>query len=270
MLSISHRRFYRSIACIMFVTVLASCSPKTTDTLPTQTGTKAAPEGVENPDGTQAVKLPQTPTPASASAQATLSQTSAGNEPIITVTPPGDLSGASGTGTSPYPGPISTGQVTPNGEQDFQDPIPYPPIVDIFAATPIPTQLTLSVAPTQTLSVTATSTPEILILTKLTATDPSSVNLASGQTQLIEFFAYWDPLSKSMAPVLHKLAVIYQNRIKFVFLDIDDPENETIQKALGYENPPQIFLVDGGGNIIDQWRGYVGEDELVSAFTIVP
>jgi hypothetical protein len=40
-------------------------------------------------------------------------------------------------------------------------------------------------------NVPATATEAPVVSPELHATDPSSVNLASGQVQLVEFFAFW-------------------------------------------------------------------------------
>lgn len=113
-------------------------------------------------------------------------------------------------------------------------------------------------------------TPEIIINSGLSASNPASVRLSSGKNQLIEFFAYWDPISKSMAPVLNKLEALYKGRITFIFLDIDDPKNDLNKNELGYQYPPHIFLIDSQGKILKQWIGYVDEAELITAFSGSP
>lgn len=55
-----------------------------------------------------------------------------------------------------------------------------------------------------------------------------------------------------MAPVVHGLEDKYGDQIQFVYLDIDDKNNETIMEAVGYDRRwrPYIMIVDGDGNVI--------------------
>jgi thioredoxin 1 len=101
----------------------------------------------------------------------------------------------------------------------------------------------------------------------LKATDPTTFQLASEGYQLVEFFAFWCPTCKSMAPILHRLENKYAGKVRFVFLDIDDPRTNEFKQMLGYQYQPHIFLLDSGGNIVKQWVGFVSEDELDGALS---
>lgn len=89
------------------------------------------------------------------------------------------------------------------------------------------------------------------------ATDPATVVLASGQVQLIEFFAYWCSVCKAVAPTVHGLEELYSEQINFVYLDRDDPATESLRNQLGYIYQPHFFLLAADGTILGQWRGYV-------------
>lgn len=69
-----------------------------------------------------------------------------------------------------------------------------------------------------------------------------------------------------MAPVVHGLQRTWGGRVKFVYLDIDDPRTEPFKRELGYRVQPHLFLLDGDGKIIQQWLGYVPADQLETAF----
>jgi len=69
-----------------------------------------------------------------------------------------------------------------------------------------------------------------------------------------------------MAPVVHGLEVEYDQQIGFVYLDIDDPANKDFLRQLGFRYQPQFFLIDGGGNIIQQWAGSVSASEFRQSF----
>jgi hypothetical protein len=66
--------------------------------------------------------------------------------------------------------------------------------------------------------------------------------------------------------VVHGLEVEYYLDIDFVYLDIDDPRTNEFKSLLGYAYQPHLFLLDGQGNIIQQWIGPVSESELRTAF----
>jgi hypothetical protein len=65
---------------------------------------------------------------------------------------------------------------------------------------------------------------------------------------------------------VHGLEAEYGDRINFVYLDIDDSRNEPFKRALGYRFQPHLFLVDGQGNILEQWIGRISGDNLILAF----
>jgi thioredoxin-like negative regulator of GroEL len=69
-----------------------------------------------------------------------------------------------------------------------------------------------------------------------------------------------------MAPVVHGLEAEYYGKINFAFLDADDPDTKSIQRELGFRVQPEFYLLDGNGQVIKKWFGYVKEDELRNAF----
>lgn len=72
-----------------------------------------------------------------------------------------------------------------------------------------------------------------------------------------------------MAPVVHGLEIEYFGQIDFTYLDVDDPLNDDFKRELGYRVQPHYFLLDGNGNILEQWLGSVTSDEFRSAFDSV-
>ena len=71
-----------------------------------------------------------------------------------------------------------------------------------------------------------------------------------------------------MAPIVHGLETEYKDRINFVYLDIDDPRNETFKRDLGYRVQPHFLLIDGDGSIIQQWIGPVPEETFQFSFDL--
>lgn len=70
-----------------------------------------------------------------------------------------------------------------------------------------------------------------------------------------------------MAPIVHGLESEFAGQINFVYLDIDDPGNEQFLKDLGFLYQPHFLLLDGQGNIIQQWLGPVAEEQFREAFS---
>lgn len=68
---------------------------------------------------------------------------------------------------------------------------------------------------------------------------------------------------------MHGLETEYQGEVGFVYLDIDDPANNSFKERLGYRYQPHIFLLDGDGKILFQWVGPVTREELVKALETV-
>jgi thiol-disulfide isomerase/thioredoxin len=104
------------------------------------------------------------------------------------------------------------------------------------------------------------------IKTALTASNPTLFNRASGDFQLVEFFAFWCPICQSLAPVVHGLEAKWHPNLQFVYLDIDDRNTQDIRNDLGYLYQPHLFLLGPDGQIIEQWVGYVPDQVLDDAF----
>jgi hypothetical protein len=71
-----------------------------------------------------------------------------------------------------------------------------------------------------------------------------------------------------MAPIVHGLEVEYFGAINFVYLDIDDSANANFLKELGFRYQPHFILLDGEGNILQQWLGPVSADDFRVAFNL--
>ena len=65
--------------------------------------------------------------------------------------------------------------------------------------------------------------------------------------------------------MVHKLEDQYDNRVNFIYLDIDDPLNSLYTGLLGNQLPPVFFLLNAQGVVQNEWFGYVPEAELEDA-----
>ncbi len=69
-----------------------------------------------------------------------------------------------------------------------------------------------------------------------------------------------------MAPMVHGLEAKYFGRINFVYLDADDRNTQTFQQQLGFFYQPEVYLLDGEGNILKKWVGFTSEQEFEEEF----
>lgn len=64
---------------------------------------------------------------------------------------------------------------------------------------------------------------------------------------------------------MHGLEAKYSGQVNFIYLDIDDSRTNPFKQELGFRYQPHLFLLDGDGNIITQWVGFVSEQDLEGA-----
>ena len=69
-----------------------------------------------------------------------------------------------------------------------------------------------------------------------------------------------------MAPIVHGLEAEYAGKMNFVYLDIDDADNEQFKNQLNFKYQPQFVLVDGQGKVLQQWFGVLSAEEFRSGF----
>lgn len=68
-----------------------------------------------------------------------------------------------------------------------------------------------------------------------------------------------------MAPMVHGLEAEYFGRVKFSYLDADDPGTNAFQRTLGFYYQPEIYVLDASGNVLKKFVGFISDDELRSA-----
>lgn len=69
-----------------------------------------------------------------------------------------------------------------------------------------------------------------------------------------------------MAPIVHGLEDEYSEQMIFSYLDIDDPENRDTMRVLGFRVQPEFYLLDGDGNVLKKWVGFVSAQDLRTEF----
>ncbi|MDK1027934.1 MAG: hypothetical protein QGM50_06905 [Anaerolineae bacterium] len=66
--------------------------------------------------------------------------------------------------------------------------------------------------------------------------------------------------------MVHGLEAKYYGKIKFSYLDASDPATQDFQRSLGFRFQPEMYLLDGDGNVLQKWIGFVTEEQLESVF----
>ena len=69
-----------------------------------------------------------------------------------------------------------------------------------------------------------------------------------------------------MAPMVHGLEAKYFGKIKFSFLDADDPQTLDFQKTLGFYYQPEVYLLDAEGKVLKKWVGYTSQEDFEAVF----
>lgn len=69
-----------------------------------------------------------------------------------------------------------------------------------------------------------------------------------------------------MALMVHGLEAEYNGKIKFSYLDADDPRTDVFQRELGFYYQPEFYLLDANGEVLKKLVGFVSEDEFRNLF----
>ncbi|NOH02521.1 MAG: hypothetical protein HND47_11485 [Chloroflexi bacterium] len=69
-----------------------------------------------------------------------------------------------------------------------------------------------------------------------------------------------------MASMVHGLEAEYFGRVRFTYLDADDPQTQVFQRELGFNYQPEFYLLDANGNVLKKLIGFVSEEEFRSLF----
>ncbi|MDD2921371.1 MAG: hypothetical protein PHQ36_03725 [Anaerolineales bacterium] len=69
-----------------------------------------------------------------------------------------------------------------------------------------------------------------------------------------------------MAPMVHGLEAKYYGKIKFAFLDADDANTDSFQRALGFYYQPEFYLLDANGKVLKKFIGYTSQEDFEAEF----
>ena len=86
--------------------------------------------------------------------------------------------------------------------------------------------------------------------------------LTNGKPTYLEFYAEWCEICKEMAPEVTELKKDFDNKINFVFLNVDNPKSNKFIKQFNVNGIPQINIIDSKSNLQATFTGLQEENTL--------
>ena len=91
--------------------------------------------------------------------------------------------------------------------------------------------------------------------------DPD-IAFTNGKPTYLEFYAEWCEICKEMAPEVTELKKDFDNKINFVFLNVDNPKWNKFIKQFKVNGIPQINIFDSNSNLKATFNGLQEEKTL--------
>ena len=87
--------------------------------------------------------------------------------------------------------------------------------------------------------------------------DTPTIIANTGRPQLVEIYADWWSACRSAKPMVHGLESDYWGKVDFVYLDIENPNNnQPLRSRFGNVNSvPRFYVLAPDGSIVSQWVG---------------
>ena len=91
--------------------------------------------------------------------------------------------------------------------------------------------------------------------------DPE-IAFTNGKPTYLEFYAEWCEICKEMAPEVAELKKDFDDKINFVFLNVDNPKWGKLIKQFKVNGIPQINIIDSNSNLLATFTGSQEENTL--------
>ena len=91
--------------------------------------------------------------------------------------------------------------------------------------------------------------------------DPE-IAFTNGKPTYLEFYAEWCEICKEMAPEVAELKKDFDDKINFVFLNVDNPKWDKFIKEFKVNGIPQINIFDSNANLQATFTGLQDEKTL--------
>lgn len=83
------------------------------------------------------------------------------------------------------------------------------------------------------------------------AQNPSAIAARGPVVYVYEFTASWCPSCRLLRPIVEKTASHYGNFVKYIPIDIDNPETKSLVNKLGIQAVPAIYVQDRYGRTLN-------------------
>ena len=91
--------------------------------------------------------------------------------------------------------------------------------------------------------------------------DPE-IAFTNGKPTYLEFYAEWCEICKEMAPEVAELKKDFDDKINFVFLNVDNPKWDKFIKEFKVNGIPQINIIDANSNLLATLTGFQEENTI--------
>ena len=91
--------------------------------------------------------------------------------------------------------------------------------------------------------------------------DPE-IAFTNGKPTYLEFYAEWCEICKEMAPEVAELKKDFDDKINFVFLNVDNPKWYKFIKEFKVNGIPQINIIDANANLLATLTGFQEENTI--------
>ena len=91
--------------------------------------------------------------------------------------------------------------------------------------------------------------------------DPE-IAFTNGKPTYLEFYAEWCEICKEMAPEVAELKKDFDDKINFVFLNVDNPKWDKFIKEFKVNGIPQINIIDANANLLATLTGLQEENTI--------
>ena len=91
--------------------------------------------------------------------------------------------------------------------------------------------------------------------------DPE-IAFTNGKPTYLEFYAEWCEICKEMAPEVAELKKDFDDKVNFVFLNVDNPKWDKFIKEFKVNGIPQINIIDANANLLATLTGLQEENTI--------
>ena len=88
------------------------------------------------------------------------------------------------------------------------------------------------------------------------------IAFTNGKPTYLEFYAEWCEICKEMAPEIAELKKDFDDKVNFVFLNVDNPKWDKFIKEFKVNGIPQINIIDANANLLATLTGFQEENTI--------